>query len=154
MKTLTTVYLGILLAGALAVQEAEACACCGCAAKKAAAAGTALEKAAKPATVDTAGLKALLESDKEFVLLDARSGKWDDGRRIAHAKLLPAGSSKRDIAKALPDKNAQIVTYCSNTKCPASGKLAHALAKLGYKNVTEYPQGIEGWVEAGNGVKQ
>jgi len=52
-------------------------------------------------------------------------------------------------AEVLPDRNAVIVTYCSNTACGNSGHVATALAKLGYTNVRKYAEGIQDWVEAG-----
>ncbi|MCX7847778.1 MAG: rhodanese-like domain-containing protein [bacterium] len=102
--------------------------------------------------IDTASLKALLASGEPVTVVDARSGKYDDGRRIAGAISLPANASDEAIARALPDKQAKIVTYCSNTKCPASAKLAKRLVALGYTNVHKYPDGIAGWTAAGNPV--
>lgn len=98
--------------------------------------------------IDTEGLKELLESKEEVVLLDARSGKYDDGRRIKGADQLSAGASEKEIRKALPDKDARIVAYCTNLKCPASAMLADKLVEMGYNNVVKYPDGIDGWEKA------
>ena len=49
----------------------------------------------------------------------------------------------------LPDKDALIVTYCSNTACQNSRIAAEKLAKLGYTNVRRYEEGKQDWVEAG-----
>ncbi len=106
------------------------------------------------ALIGTDGLKALLASDEKVTLVDARSGKYDDGRRIGSAQQLAANSSDEAIAKALPNKDAKIVAYCTSTKCPASAALAHKLVDLGYKNVVKYPDGINAWVDAGNPVKK
>lgn len=111
-------------------------------------------EAVEVAKVDTAGVKDLLASGKPVTVLDARSGKWDDGTRIPGAKALNAATPDEEIAQALPDKDAKIVTYCSGLKCPASHALASKLTSLGYKNVTEYPEGIEGWTKAGNEVQK
>ena len=102
--------------------------------------------------IDTTGLKKLLSSDQKVTIVDARSGKWDDGRRIGDAQQLAANASAGDIAKALPNKDATIVAYCTSTKCPASATLAHKLVDLGYKNVVKYPAGVNGWEKAGNAV--
>ncbi len=51
--------------------------------------------------------------------------------------------------KLLPDKNAAIVTYCSNTACQNSDIAATHLAKLGYQNVRRYVEGKEDWQDAG-----
>lgn len=104
------------------------------------------------ASVNTSGLKTLLDSGVPMIILDARSGKWDDGKRIPGALSLNSESKPEEIAKVLPNKEALIVTYCSNTKCPASHMLYEHLKKNGYTNLLEYPEGIQGWVEAGNPV--
>jgi rhodanese-related sulfurtransferase len=49
----------------------------------------------------------------------------------------------------LADKNALIVTYCSNTACQNSRIAAEKLAKLGYTNVRRYEEGKQDWDEAG-----
>lgn len=49
----------------------------------------------------------------------------------------------------LPDKDAEIVTYCANGPCPNSGIAAERLLALGYTNVREYYEGKQDWVEAG-----
>ncbi len=52
-------------------------------------------------------------------------------------------------AQLLPDENAAIVTYCSNTSCQNSSQVAAKLERLGYTNVRKYADGIQDWVEAG-----
>jgi rhodanese-related sulfurtransferase len=96
-------------------------------------------------------MKKVVES-KSAIVLDARTGKYDDGKRIPGALSLSAESSKAEVEKTIPDKKSAIVTYCSNLKCPASGKLAKHLKALGYTNIKEYPEGIQGWMAAGNPV--
>jgi rhodanese-related sulfurtransferase len=108
---------------------------------------------AKVGVVDTAGVEALLKGKTPVVVLDARSGKYDDGKRLPGAKSLNDKSSDEDIYKLLPDKKALLVTYCSGLKCPASGNLAAKLKKLGYENVLEYAEGMEGWLKAGKAVE-
>lgn len=105
------------------------------------------------ATVSTAGLKAILDAKTAVTLLDARSGKFDDGRRIPGAKSLNAGSSAEEVARIVPEKNGLVITYCAGLSCGASHKLAEYLRKAGYLNVVEYPEGIAGWVEGGNAVE-
>jgi len=111
------------------------------------------EPVKEPAKVNTSGLKTLLDSGVPLIVLDARSGQYDDGKRIPGALSLNAESKPEEIAKALPNKEALIITYCANLKCPASNMLYKHLKSLGYSNLLEYPEGIQGWVEAGNPVK-
>jgi len=105
-------------------------------------------------TISTEKLAKVIKTDKNVVILDARSGKYDDGRRIPGAKSLNAKSTPEEVAAVVVDKDAKIVTYCSGVKCPASSYLAKHLTKLGYKNVIEYPKGIAGWSEAGQKVEK
>lgn len=158
---------GAALMLALTVQSAWACAGCGCSAKKPvvkkpmgcsscqkATACKACDAGKAIKTIDTKTLKEVLKKEK-VVLLDARSGKWDDGRRIPGAKQLASTADAKTIGQLVgADKSAKIITYCSGVKCPASGKLAKRLRKEGYLNVTEYPVGIAGWVKDGNAVEK
>lgn len=106
------------------------------------------------ATIGTDTLRILIGSGVQLTVIDARTGKYDDGKRIPGAIGLGADSDVEAIGRALPSKDALIVTYCSNTKCPASGMLAKKLQELGYKHILEYPEGIAGWIEAGNAVTE
>ncbi len=103
--------------------------------------------------INIAVLENLIESKVPMALLDARSGKWDDKTRIPGAQSLNDKSTKDEVAKIIQTKNTLVVTYCSNLKCPASNRLYIHLKKLGYKNVLEYPFGIQGWLEAGNDIE-
>ncbi|MBL7077323.1 MAG: rhodanese-like domain-containing protein [Kiritimatiellae bacterium] len=105
------------------------------------------------AEINTSGLKALLDSGAKVYVLDARSGKYDDGRRIPGAKAVAADASEKQIKKAVRSKDALVVTYCAGLKCPASAMLAGRLKGLGYENVIEYRHGIRGWTDAGYEVK-
>jgi rhodanese-related sulfurtransferase len=49
----------------------------------------------------------------------------------------------------LPDRDALIVTYCSNAACRNSDIAAAKLNALGYRNVRRYAEGKQDWLEAG-----
>ena len=100
-------------------------------------------------------LAALLQSDDKPVIFDARGKGGFSKGHIPGARHLSAAAAEEAIKKAVgDDKSAAIVTYCGSVKCPASSKLAGKLRKLGYTNVTEYPEGIAGWSKAGNKVEK
>jgi len=99
--------------------------------------------------LDTKALEILMRSDHPPVILDARKPRYDDGRRIGAAALMPSGSSPHKVAQAVPTKNTLIVTYCSNMRCPLAHELAEQLIKMGYRNVLVYPYGLKGWSDAG-----
>lgn len=109
---------------------------------------------AQEAEISTPVLERLLRSGGKVTVLDARTGKFDDGNRIPGARALSPDSTKEQVEAAVPAKEALVVTYCSNLKCQASRKLATHLRELGYANVLEYPDGIAGWKEAGNLVQK
>ena len=47
--------------------------------------------------------------------------------------------------KKLTMETVPIVTYCANSKCSASDQLIKHLMNAGFVNVTEYPEGMDGW---------
>lgn len=49
----------------------------------------------------------------------------------------------------LPDKDAAIVTYCTNTACRNSEAAANKLTAMGYVNVRKYAEGKQDWQDAG-----
>jgi rhodanese-related sulfurtransferase len=85
---------------------------------------------------------------KQVVLLDANGSKsWQEGH-IAGAIDFKASEDK--LADLLPkDKTALVVAYCGSPKCMAYKAAAAAAQKLGYTNVKHLPDGIKGWVKAG-----
>jgi len=109
---------------------------------------------AKEGSVDTASLMAMMRAKTPMTVLDARVGKFDDGNRIPGAKALAPDAAAEKVTAMLPDKQALVVTYCANLKCPASSQLAKHLRQLGYSNILEYHEGIEGWKAAGNQVEK
>ncbi len=55
-----------------------------------------------------------------------------------------------DLAPSLlPDKDAAIVVYCSNTQCQNSSIAQGELRRLGYTNVRKYAEGKQDWEAAG-----
>ena len=167
--------LGILLCGSLALPLiALSTGCCGTcpmsnrAAKGDAscpdgvcAAGTLLVKPAaaeKPAAgyaeINTAALATLLGSGANAVLLDARIGQWDDGRRIPGAKVLAPDTDEATALAAIGAKDQLVITYCGNIKCPASKHLSNRLLELGFTNVMKYPEGIDDWQAQGHKIEQ
>jgi len=112
------------------------------------------ETVAKEAVVNTEALAALLRAKAPMTVLDARTGKYDDGRRVPGAKTLSPTATDAEVTALLPDKTALVVTYCAGLKCPASHMLGEKLRSMGYVNVLEYHEGIDGWVATGNAIQQ
>ncbi len=102
------------------------------------------------AEVNTEALEILVRLKVPMLIFDARTGKYDDGRRIPGARQLSPEATDRQVAGVVESTESLIVVYCINVECPLSRMLYLRLKKFGYKNVIEYPYGIEGWVKAGN----
>jgi rhodanese-related sulfurtransferase len=104
--------------------------------------------------IDTHALANLIASGVPLVILDARGGKYDDGKRIASAQKLSYEATEKQAAQVIPSLNSLIVVYCSNLQCPASDYLASRLSELGYVNILKYPEGIQEWINAGHPVHE
>ncbi|MEV4755343.1 rhodanese-like domain-containing protein [Micromonospora sp. NPDC049559] len=82
-------------------------------------------------------------------VVDALGGEYHAKQHLPGALALTPGEVDAKAATVLPDRDAAIVTYCSNPSCPNSGQVADRLTALGYRNVRKYREGIEDWVGAG-----
>ena len=85
----------------------------------------------------------------EVTAVDALGGSYHEQQHLPGAVPLVADEVATRAAEVLPDKNAAIVTYCSNESCPNSGNVADLLIRAGYTNVRKYKEGIQDWVAAG-----
>ena len=120
--------------------------CTSCPAMKAKAAS------APVSVIHTAVLKTFQDADVPMVILDARSGQFDDGNRIPGAVAFHCADcvgKPETLKKVAPSKNQLMVTYCNGQKCPLSTKLARSLRAAGYTNVIDYKAGMAGWKKAG-----
>lgn len=108
------------------------------------------EEAVKQATyghIDARGLKALMDANTPFLLLDARGNKWNDGTMLPGAILASYEFSQEELEQIIPSKNDLIIVYCFTFSCPLSRYLTDKLVELGYYNVIEYPGGLKEWRE-------
>ena len=84
-----------------------------------------------------------------LVLVDALPETYYAQQHLPGALNLVAEDVASRAPDLLPDKDAAIVTYCSNPSCANSGQVAAKLEALGYSNVRKYAAGIQDWTEAG-----
>lgn len=92
-------------------------------------------------------------ADGSLVLVDALPEEYYARVHLPGAVNLVADDVDARAAALLPDRDAAIVTYCSNRACPNSGQVAAALERLGYTHVRKYAEGIQDWTEAGHPVE-
>lgn len=91
--------------------------------------------------------KKRLDAGEKFYLIDTREdSEWARGH-IVGAIHLGRGVIERDIEKAVPDKDTQVVLYCGGGY--RSALAADNLEKMGYRNVISMDGGWRGWTESG-----
>ncbi|MFI6742846.1 rhodanese-like domain-containing protein [Nonomuraea sp. NPDC050451] len=93
-------------------------------------------------------LAAAIEAGTVTVV-DALGGAYHAKQHLPGAVPLAPADVDAQASALLPDKNAAIITYCSNPACPNSGQVADRLTALGYTDVRKYREGIEDWTAAG-----
>lgn len=93
-------------------------------------------------------LKAAIDAGTVTVV-DALGGDYYAKQHLPGAVALAPQEVDAIASSVLPDRQAAIVTYCSNPACPNSGQVADRLTALGYVNVRKYRDGIEDWTGTG-----
>ena len=86
--------------------------------------------------------KMIMDSEREIVILDARTTEEFVKGHIADAILIPEYEIALRAEKELPDKDALILVYCRSGR--RSKIASEELVKLGYTNVKEFG-GIIDW---------
>jgi len=99
-------------------------------------------------TIDRDQVQAGLDAGT-LILVDALPEAYYAQQHLPGALNLVADDVATHAAQLLPDKDAAIVTYCSNPACANSGQVASRLERLGYTNIRKYAGGIQDWAEAG-----
>jgi rhodanese-related sulfurtransferase len=93
-------------------------------------------------------LKAAMDAGGVTVV-DTLGGEHYAKQHLPGALELVLADVDARASALLPDRDAAIVTYCSNPACGNSGQVADRLTALGYTNVRKYREGIQDWAEAG-----
>lgn len=87
-----------------------------------------------------------LKANPKAILMDVREdSEWQNGH-AADAIHLGKGVLERDIEKAVPDPNAEIIMYCGGGF--RSALTADVAQRMGYKNVYSLIGGYKGLVAA------
>lgn len=99
-------------------------------------------------TITADKLQKKLTSIKSPVLINTLDEEAYRAKRIPGSINIPTDHIDR-IKQVVSDKGQPIVVYCANTDCDASPKAANALIGLGYKQINDFEEGLEGWEKAG-----
>jgi len=94
-------------------------------------------------------LKARIEDRNGLVVVEALGPSYFEDAHLPGALNLPHDQVDELAPKLLPDRDAEIVVYCSNLACPNSVQASRRLVALGYTRVFEYEEGKQDWIEAG-----
>ena len=76
-------------------------------------------------------------------LVDALPASYYEQAHLPGALNLVESDVAARASSLLPNKDAAIVTYCSNEACGNSQAVANRLERLGYSNVRKYRGGIQ-----------
>jgi len=92
-------------------------------------------------------VKKRMDTGERLNLFDVREESEFAAGHLPGAAHLGKGIIERDIEKAVPDVNAEIILYCGGGF--RSALAADALQKMGYTNVVSMDGGWRVWNEAG-----
>ena len=99
-------------------------------------------------TITRDELEAAIRSG-DVLIVDALPASYYTQQHLPGAVNLVVEEVSDRAGQLLPDKDALIVTYCSNAACSNSTHVAARLEGIGYTNVRKYAEGIQDWVAAG-----
>ena len=120
---------------------------CGCTAQDQPASDTAAQSAtvqedAPYTQIDTAEAARLMQTEKDYIILDVRTEEEYKSGHIPNAICISNETIGNGEIGALKDKNQLILVYCRSGR--RSKEAAQKLANLGYRNVKEFG-GIIDW---------
>ena len=101
------------------------------------------------ATITRSELNRKLLSAARPTLVEALPEKYYADKHLPNALNIPHDQVDALAPALLPNKNDEIVVYCANIQCQNSHIAARRLTLLGYTNVAVYPDGKQGWEDAG-----
>jgi len=88
------------------------------------------------------------DKKKGLVIVNVLDKEYFDDSHIKGSINIPFVQVKQDTPNIV-DKDAEVVMYCSNYMCSASGTARKQLLDLGYKKVYVYEGGTAEWLQKG-----
>ena len=80
--------------------------------------------------------KKLMDSEKDYIILDVRTEEEFNEGHIEEAILIPDYEISEKAETMLPDKDQLILVYCRSGR--RSKEAADKMVKLGYTNIVEF----------------
>ena len=93
-------------------------------------------------------LREKLERGEHLVLVDALAPMAYAHSHLPGAINLPPEWVDERAPRQIPDRDVEVVVYCSSSTCDSSVEVGERLVELGYRNVRHYKEGKRDWVEA------
>jgi len=85
----------------------------------------------------------------DLVVVEALGGSYFASAHIPGAVNIPPHRVREIAPAVLPDRDARVVVYGASPTCQQAEMVLRILTLLGYRNVSRYPEGKEGWAAAG-----
>ena len=93
--------------------------------------------------VSADAIAARIARGEKFELVDVREESEFAAGRIKGARHLGKGVIERDVEKAIPDVDTEVILYCGGGF--RSALAAESLTKMGYRNVKSMAGGWREW---------
>lgn len=100
-------------------------------------------------TITRDELKVRIGRGGDFKLVETLAPEQFREGHLPGAINIPPDQVSTLAPTLLPDKQAEVITYCASRTCHASADAARELVKLGYTNVRHYAGGKADWTFAG-----
>ena len=102
-------------------------------------------------TITREDLKKKMDKGEDFVLIDVLGALSYDERHLPGAINIDAHKEDflEQVKMQVPDKNKEIVVYCSSFSCQASPAAAGKLGDAGYTHAVDFEGGLADWEDAG-----
>jgi rhodanese-related sulfurtransferase len=94
-------------------------------------------------------LNTRIAAGQPIVIVEALPESYFVKERLPGAINIPHDRIRELAPRLLPDKGAEIVTYCASATCRNSHIAAEILGAMGYTNVKVYAGGKQDWLAAG-----
>jgi len=93
-------------------------------------------------TISAQAAKKIMDTEKNYVIVDVREPSEYREGHIQNAILLPLSTFEKESARVLPDKEQLLLVYCRSGR--RSKEAANILVNKGYKKVKDFG-GIIDW---------
>jgi rhodanese-related sulfurtransferase len=97
-------------------------------------------------------LTSKIRERARFVLVEALPPAYYDAGHLPGAINLPLDAIEPRAAEVLPEKDTEIVVYCSGPTCQNSHVAARKLTSMGYGRVRVFSGGKAEWTQAGHSL--